>query len=269
MIRFRLRLWFVVVLWGTVAPGRAEALWLVPERFAATPGASLRASVAAGETFAPEASPVAARRVREFGGILTGDPLVNTAVAANGDPAARFSVTLTRPGIALLTVALKPELREIARPDVERHLREIHATDELRATWDDMVTADSWRETRAVRLKTYVRVGEPPADDRTWAQPSDGGLDIVPQRDPTASRVDDACSVLVTDAARPVVGAVVSFLSSGETREHVVVTDDHGRATAKLDAAGPWLIQTMALRRDGATRREWRAYVVALTLEAR
>lgn len=255
-----------------VGAARADVAWLQPERFAVTPGALLRIDAVTGSTFDTELKPVAARAVKELVATIANQPAPNGSTGgatAPGDAGARFSIILPRPGVAVVSVEMKPDTRELPRESVDRYLNEIHATDEVRREWDDMVAAEVWRETRVVRLKTYVRVGDPGSEDRSWAQPSDTGLDLIPQANPTALHENDALAVLVAEAGSPMSGAVVTYLSRGENREHVVVTGDDGRATAKLDAAGPWLIQTVDLRRDGATRREWRVRVVAATLDVR
>lgn len=259
----------MLALLANITLAHPDVVWLQPERFAVTPGAMLRFEAVSGANFGSERTPVPAGRVRELVELLGGQSLANGALPATADSVARFSVTLPRPGTAMTAVELKPQTLELPRNAVDRYLDEIHATDEVRSMWADMITAEEWREIRTVRVKTYFRVGEPTPDERAWLKPSETGLDLVPQTDPTALRASGDFPIMVTEGGRAVGGVVVSFLSQGETREHVVITDDNGRASAKLDAAGLWLIQTMELRRDGATRREWRARIVALTVEVR
>lgn len=245
----------------------AEVMWLQPERFAVTPGATLWVEVAVGSRFANGDGRIVSLGVRVANGALGGRPL--PAVSVSSTPAPRLNVTVPRPGVAALTVELHERCRDLPRVEVESYLRAIHATDELRSAWAEMPESRPWRERQSIRLKTFVRVGEPAEGDRQWAEPHDAGLDIVPECDPTALRNDEDLSVRVLRAGRPVGGAVLSFVSLGETREHVVVADEDGRVAAKLDAAGDWLVRGVVLRRVMADDHDWRSEVVALTVTVR
>jgi hypothetical protein len=65
------------------------------------------------------------------------------------------------------------------------------------------------------------------------------------------------------------VGFVLGYVSAGETREHVAVTDVDGRATAKLDTKGAWLVHGTDLRRVTAPDREWESDFTTMVVEVR
>ncbi len=67
----------------------------------------------------------------------------------------------------------------------------------------------------------------------------------------------------------PFAGFVLGFVATGETREHVVITDAQGRATARLDARGAWLVHGTDLRRATEPDLEWESDFVTLVVEAK
>jgi hypothetical protein len=266
---------------------RAETTWLQPERFSATPGAFLILQIRSSDVFgeledsARSRSPLRGAAngdraasvndptpmtVVEADAQLSGGPVALSASAVVG-AATQFSATLPRPGVAVVHASLKPELRTIPRDAVEHYVRAIHATDALRASWSEMPADAAWRELRTTRLTTFVRVGEPDAGERSWSVPLEAGVDIVPERDPTALHEDDVFTVRVVNDGKPAAGLVLAFLSKGESREHVVVTDENGRAESKLDAAGVWLVQCVDVRRVSGPDHDWATSVNAVTFE--
>jgi hypothetical protein len=164
---------------------------------------------------------------------------------------------------------LKPRLLELEPGKIEPYLREIHASESLRAAWAALPEPKRWRETYVKHAKTFVRIGEPAAGDRSWAQPLGLGLEVVPERDPTALGVGDTFAVRVLHAGEPLAGFVVGFVSAGETREHVVVTDGEGRAAAPLDVPGLWLVHGTFLRRATAAEREWDSDFTTLVVDVK
>lgn len=237
-------------------PARASDVWLQPERFAMTPGALLVVGLTRGEEFnGPEFS-IARDGVDRMVGSLGGEPLV-TGPALAGERALQFGVTMPRPGVAVLGAELKPQGVELTGEKPGIFLRAIHAREDVRADWAALPAPRRWRESRCESAKTFIRVGEPPGDDRSWATPLGLGLEIVPEQDPTLLRENAVLAVRVLRAGLPLGGFVVAFVSAGETRDHVRVTDDDGRASAQLDAPGLWLVRGTDLRRSTAAGREW------------
>jgi uncharacterized GH25 family protein len=111
---------------------------------------------------------------------------------------------------------------------------------------------------------------EPAAEERAWAEPLGLALEIVPERDPTTLRVGDALPVRVLRGGQPLAGFALGYVSSGETREHVAVTDAEGRATAMLDVRGTWLVHGTDLRRAvGAIDREWESDFTTMVVAVR
>jgi uncharacterized GH25 family protein len=186
------------------------------------------------------------------------------------DRTLRLAVTLTRPGVAVLGVELKPRDLELAPEKIETYFREIHAGDELRERWAAVPEPKKWRERYVKNAKTFVRVGEPAAEERTWAEPLGLALEIVPERDPTTVKEGEALPVRVLRGGKPLAGFLLGYVSAGETREHVAMTDADGRASAKLDARGVWLVHGTDLRRtESNLEREWESDFTTMVVEVK
>ena len=235
-----------------VVVARGADAWLKPERSAATPGATLDFVV----TSTDELENIGLDKFKAMFGRLGGDELRMGAVGAWGR-FLRFPVTFLRPGVAVFGVELQSRLVEVEPENVESYLREVHAGDDLREAWEAIAPPRRWRERNVKYAKSFVRVGEPAEGDRSWNTPLRFALEIVPEVDPTNLQVGSEFAVRVLRDGEPAIGLVLSYVSDGETHEHVVVTDRDGRARAKLDLRGPWLVRGSEFRRSKYPDRIW------------
>lgn len=258
--------------WGCVALAigglRAHDTWLQPERFAVTPGAMLAFDLTSSDGFVGFQTAIKPERVARMVARLGGAELTPGALAAT-EKTLRFPVTVGRPGVMVMGIELKARLLELEPDKIETYLREIHASDELREAWTAVPAPRRWRESYVKHAKTFVRVGEPAAEERAWAEPLGLALEIVPERDPTALKEGDALPVRVLKGGKPLAGFALGYVSAGETREHVAVTDADGRATATLDARGVWLVHGTELRRVVAADREWESDFTTMVVEVK
>jgi hypothetical protein len=253
---------------GLAFVARAHDTWLQPERFAATPGALLELGLTSGDGFNGPDTAIKPDRIALVRGRLAGEAIALPS-PTEGGKTLTFSATLPRPGVAVIGVELKPRVLELAADKIEPYFREIHAGDVLRARWAAIPEPRQWRESYVKSAKTFVRVGEPAAGERAWAEPLGLRLEVMPERDPTALREGDELPVRVLRGGVPLAGFTIAFVSAGETREHVVVTDDEGRARATLDARGAWLVHGTDLRRSTAAELEWESDFTTMVVEAR
>lgn len=246
----------------------AEDTWLQPERPTATPGATGRLSLTSAAGFNGAETAIKPEGVARMTCVLGGEPLV-LAVTGEGERTLEFAAAWGRPGVAVAVVELKPVVRELAAEAVERYFREIHAGEALRAEWAAVPEPRRWRERVVKSGKCFVRVGEPAAAERAWTAPVGSPLEIVPERDPTMLRVGDELPVRVLRRGAPAAGLALSYVSAGESREYVVFTDAEGRARARLDLAGAWIVRGVELRRMAETELEWESDFATMVVEVR
>lgn len=260
------RFWVCVALAAVAL--RAHDTWLQPERFAVTPGATLAFDLTSSDGFVGFQMPIAPERVARMVARL-GSAELKPGALASTEKTLRFPVTVDRPGVMVMGLELKARLLELEPDKIETYLREIHAGDDLREAWASVPAPRRWRESYVKHAKSFVRVGEPPAEERAWAVPLGLALEIVPERDPTALKEGDALRVRVLRGGQPLAGFALGFVSAGETREHVAVTGADGRATATLDARGVWLVHGTDLRRVMSTDREWESDFTTMVVEVK
>lgn len=247
----------------------AHDTWLQPESFAATPGASLALDLTSADGFVGFQSPIPPDRVARTVARLGGAEL-SLSAAAETAQTLRVAAVLPRPGVAVVGVELKPRDLELEPDKIEGYFREIHAGDDLREQWTAVREPKKWRERYVKHAKSFVRVGEPGAGDRAWAEPLGLALEIIPERDPTTLKEGDTLPVRVLKGGRPLPGFVLGYVSAGETRDHVAVTDAAGRASATLDVRGVWLVHGTELRRtEGNKDREWESDFTTMVVEVK
>ena len=260
--------WLLGLTVGLVA-AEAREMWLQPERFAATPGATLLLDLTSADGFGGLGTAIPRERVARTCGRL-GAAELTLGVGTAAERSWQFPVTLTQPGVAVVGVELHLRLLELEPEKIETYFRAIHAGDDVREVWAAVPVPRRWRENQGMHAKTFVRVGEPATEERAWAEPLGLALEIVPERDPTTLRVGDALPVRVLRGGQPLAGFALGYVSSGETREHVAVTDADGRVTAMLDVRGTWLVYGTDLRRAaGAIDREWDSDFTTMAVEVR
>lgn len=247
-------------------PSWAHDTWLMPERFAATPGATLKFDLISAAGFTGPESAIKPDRV-ERALYRLGSELTDLGVAGPTEKTLVFTATFARPGVAVVAVDLKPKLLELSPDKIEIYFREIYAGEAVRATWKAISEPRRWRERYSKHTKTFVRIGEPGAEENGWAQPMGAALEIIPERNPSILRVGDVLSVRVLKDGVPVAGFALGFVAAGEIREHVIFTDSEGRAQATLDAPGAWLIHGTDLRHVVSDELEWESDFVTMTID--
>lgn len=262
-----MRMLRLLLLLPLSAVARDDELWLRPEQRVVAPGAAAILIPAYFNGMERLDAPVIDADVKAGETRLAGEtvPLVNAARSKE----IAFAIPLPRAGVATIVLELQPAVREVAEQDIERLLRSRHAGDMLRAEWEQLAAPRRWTESLVRAAKTFVRVGEPPASDRSWAEPLGTSIELVPERDPTALRAGELFPVRVFQGGAPLAGAVVGFVSEDESHEHVVVTDEDGNAGAPLEIAGLWRVRAVSVRRATASSRVWDTWLATLLVEVR
>jgi hypothetical protein len=263
----RVHVFTAVVAFGfaTAGAARGDVTWATPESQAVTPGAMLSVSIVRAAEFGGIGVALPSTVVREVTNSVAGQPVLSGSFAVTGN-VLRFSVTLPRPGIGVFAITLKPTRVEIPTERVERHLRTLYASDDVRAEWRTFPAGSAWRELRTERVKTFVRVGQPASGDHSWTKAAVSGFEIVPDSDPTSLRSGEVFRVRVLGDGRPRAGCIVAFESQDQSREHVATTDEDGHAGASLDTAGTWLVRAIAVRRADEPQCDWKTDVAAMTV---
>jgi hypothetical protein len=265
-MKARLRGLFGVFL--MISAGYSRETWLAPERFTATPGATLRFELMRSESFYGSEGMWPVGAVLNTRGTLAGEA-VSLGPVTGGEKKVSFSATLSRPGLAVVWAEMEPAIVEREPEQAVAHLLRSHVGEADRAILMDGQPRQVWRERVSVRAKTAVYVGEPDSSDKSWSQPITDGLDLVVVGTVNEYRVGDALLVKVQRTGLPAEGLAVGFVLAGEGRESVVFSGAEGEATVRLDASGMWLIYCRHTRRSSEADVDWVTEFVTLVIEAK
>ena len=246
-------------------PARAHDTWLIPDQFRLAPKATVTLDITSGMEFpkldvGPKPDRVPSVKCRLAG--TTVDITDKSAVTG----ALRFKGDLSEVGVATLWVTSQPRTIDLKSGDVEHYFEEISASEALRKQWAEMKEPRRWRETYTKHSKTFVRVGEP-KDDRSWAEPAGTGLEIVPEKDPTALRPGDEFPVRVLRNGKPLPEFALNAVAAGEVKGETHRTDADGRVTFMLAKAGRWLLRGTDIRKATGADADWESDFATLTLE--
>jgi len=245
--------------WASIAAGHDT--WLLPARFDLPAGGRIVLDLTSGMGFPASGSSVQAARLAATGLRIAG----RTMPLDTGNPdntALSLSVRASGTGVAALWIATRPRTLSLAPTEVQEYLREIGAREEVESRWRRQ---QRWRETYVKLAKTYVRVGQPTAD-QSWREPVGLALEIVPLADPTTLLVGSELSVRVLRYAKPLPRFSVSAVSSATNEPVMRSTDGDGRAVFALDRPGPWLLRGTLIEPSSSPDADWQSVFATLTV---
>jgi hypothetical protein len=176
----------------------------------------------------------------------------------------RYVWTPRQPGIATISVALKPRTLELEPKLIEEYLGEIRADSTVRAQWNSVPAPRRWRESYTKYATSFVRVGRS-GQDASWKSPTGLDFEIVPESDPTALTAGDKLPIRVFLNGAPLAGFPVGARREGGSADAFVTTDASGRASVPLPKQGRWLLFGTHLRRTNEPGLEWRSDFVTMT----
>ncbi len=245
----------------------AHDTWLMPEKFQVAPGTKTTLELTSGMAFpALETGPKRAR-VESANCRLAGQMLAIEDISEQPE-SLRFVSEIPQAGIAVFWVVFPPKDIELKPEQVHEYLEEIGATSALLKEWKEM-KPQRWRELYAKHQKTFVRVGHPPAEDKSWSEPVGVALEIVPEQDPTALRAGEEFVVRVLKDGKPFPDFPLNAVAGGATKGETRRTDSEGRVTFRLEKAGPWLLRGTEVRRSTRAEADWESDFTTLTLEVK
>jgi uncharacterized GH25 family protein len=260
---------FLSVILGLALPlpALAHDTWLLARSGAVAPGTAVTLDLTSGMAFPANETAIKPERISRAAVRLAGD----TAELKDRSAAAKslqFTARLAKPGVATLWVELAPKSIDLTPDQVKEYLDEIGATEAVRSAWQGMPEPRRWRELYSKHAKTYVRVGEP-AEDRSWSEPVGMGLEIVPEKDPTALRPGEELPVRVLRNGQPFPSFAVGLVRQGDAHGVLKTTDGEGRASFPIGQAGRWLLRATDVRRSTKPEADWESDFATMTFEVR
>jgi uncharacterized GH25 family protein len=262
----RARLSLILALLLT-APSLAHDTWLLARSGAVAPGTVVTLDLTSGMAFPANESAIKPERVARAAVRLAGETsdLKDRQTAAKS---LELTARLSKPGVASLWVELAPKSIDLTPEQVKEYLDEIGAPEAVRRAWQEMPAPRRWRELYSKHAKAYVRVGEP-EDDCSWAEPVGMGLEIVPEKDPTALRPRDELPVRILRNGAPFPSFAVGLVRQGDAHGVLKTTDGQGRATFPIGQSGHWLLRATDVRRSTKAEADWESDFATVTFEVR
>jgi uncharacterized GH25 family protein len=247
----------------------AHETWILPSTMRVATGHPVTLSLTSGMAFPADDFAIDPKRIARAEIRLNGN-IEQLRGARARSTALRYAWTPRAPGVATIAVELAPKTLELPPNLIEEYFQEIHAGPTIRAQWDSIAEPKKWRESYIKHATSFVRVGAPKGRaDSSWASPVGLGLEIVPERDPTALVEGDALAVRVLRGGAPLSGFAVGARREGQAGESFVTTDATGRVSVPLPQAGRWLLFGTDLRRAKEPALEWRSDFVTATIGVR
>ena len=256
-----------VALFGSATLVAAHDTWLLPSSMRVPVGRTVALSLTSGMAFPADDFAIDPKRIARAEIRLNGK--VEQLRGGRSRPTSlRYTWTPRAPGVATIAVELAPKTLTLEPKLIEEYFQEIHAGPSIRAQWDSIPMPKQWRESYVKHATSFVRVGAPKGDS-SWALPVGLGLEIIPERDPTALVAGDVLPVRVLLHGAPLPGIAVGARREGQSSESFVPTDAAGRASVRLPRAGRWLLFGTDLRRAKEAGLEWRSDFITTTIGVR
>jgi len=253
-----------------VAQAAAHDTWLISPSNVGRVGTPFRLDLTSGESFANddfaiEASRVSRAQVRE--GHFTRELPTPAATPLT----LRYMWTPKAPGVSTIGIELHPKTLVLAPKLIEEYLGEIDADSGIRATWKSLGDNQKWTESYTKHAMTFARITPAKPDsnwmaEKAWSKPMGLGLELVPERDPTALRGGDTLVVRVLRNGVALAGFSVGAIREGRSKAIFFRTDAAGRAAVVLDRGGLWLLNGTSLRRSTTGATVWESDFVTATL---
>jgi uncharacterized GH25 family protein len=251
----------------------AHDYWLRPERFLVSPGETTAVRLYVGDHLQMESErPFQAAMTARFQLVGVDDFRLDLAANAKDEQLPVATLAPPRAGTYLIAMERDWSYIEIEAPKFNDYLKHegLESILELRRKTGEF--DDVGRERYRRYLKALIQAGS--ETDATYALPLGHRLEILPQSNPSLSKVGDRLQVLVRFDGQPLAGAQVAALQrrGDQTHEQHLVTDAAGKLECQLDGAGMWLIRLVHMRRvndDPKVDWEsfWAAYSFALPAE--
>ncbi len=254
---------FLLALVGFAGVAAAHDTWILPASMRVRVGQPVALSLTSGMTFPKDEAPIAPARV-ERSEVRLGNEIDPLPRPTSAPRALRYIWTPRVPGVATIAIELAPRSLELKPAEVKEYFDEIHASPAIIAQWDSVPKPRRWRESYTKHAISYVRVGSA-GPDSSWKSAMGLGLEIVPERNPTAITAGETLPVRVLLNGSPLAGFSIGSRHEGRSRSAFVTTDASGRAVVRLPAKGRWLLFGTHLRRAHDPELEWRSDFVTMT----
>jgi hypothetical protein len=248
----------------------AHEFWMLPDHFAAAPGATVNLRLFVGQDFSGEQVGISAPLVAGLHHYAAGKSDDLTAQVPAAPPVGSIALRLAGAGTHLLSMDSHPSALRLA-PELFKAYLELEGLQGIIDARERAGTASlPSRERYRRNVKTLIQAGG--KRDATYATRTGQRLEIVPLQDPATARPGSPLGFQVYFDAQPVTGALVKFWnrSGGQLLALSQRTDDQGKVKLALPAPGVWMVSLVhMIATTDSTEFDWDSYWCNLTFALR
>ena len=248
------------------APLAAHDFWLSATPWAPAAGARVTVLANVGDHFPAGTDYTAPERVEQWRVLGPGGEVKVTRDFRRDGNSLAADVTLPSTGAYVAMVTIAARTAEMKGPSFTKYLQE-EGLDAVIAARQAAGDAEKAAKERYARYaKVAVRNGSGSGAHLT--RPVGLKAEFVPTTDPTSLHAGQPLTLQLLADGKPVAGAAITALGSGEGARLTGRTDGHGHVTLTLDREGAWLIRTVHMvtgAQAGAPEIDWDSYWVTLS----
>jgi uncharacterized GH25 family protein len=241
----------VAVLLAGSAATPAHDLFFRSGKYVLAPQASVVVDVLSG-TFSRSENAISRDRLAELA-LLTpiGRRTLDLEQWTEDDPKSTVRVTVEGGGTYVLGAAVRPRLLQLSGAEFNAYLKEEGLDDVVAARAEEKRLDEPSRERYSKYLKAIFQVGDAPTD--AHATPLGHAAEIIAEQNPYRLKPGDRLTVRCLVDGRPWARRVLLAggrrgTSDRRLPQQRLLTDEAGRATVELTAAGVWYVKLVAIR---------------------
>ncbi len=239
----------------------AHDLYLLPQKFRATPGEKILLSAHTGDGFPLSEHAIDPARLTSYPALPEGSWRMLGSATHATVPAPEKS--------GFFAISSKARFLEMEPHKFEAYLKEEGLNIPLALRQDKGESQAKSREMYSKYAKTYV-VGGNPSD--AFEKPLGLKIEFVPLADPAALKPGATLPVMLLFDGKPLAGVQVEAAVSQNPKAksaHKVVgrTDAQGRIDVRLTEAGKVRLHCVQMERVSAPTHEWESFWASLTFE--
>jgi uncharacterized GH25 family protein len=255
-----------LLIWSTA---QAHDFWIEARPFRAAPGDLVDVSLRVGEHFKGEPVGRTPERIARFVVVGAGET-ADVPGTEGRDPAGMFRAK--QEALYVIGYLSRPSFIELGAADFEAYLREEGLDNIIELRKQRNETDKPAKETYSRAAKSLVSAGPATSGfDRSLDFP----LEFIPESNPYAMKPGDSLQVRLLFQGKTLTGAAVAALSKNDPERRVQArTDEHGKASFRLDRPGLWMIKAVHMfpareefTDEGIRRADWESLWATLTFE--
>jgi uncharacterized GH25 family protein len=260
------RLLVITIALAASASLSAHDFWIEPTGFATDLGRVVGVKLRVGDDFHGDPVPRSDQMIDAF--VVVDANGRRQVVGRDGaDPAGLLRVTA--PGLMVIGYHSRPSPVTLPAAKFAQYLKEEGLETVLAARERSGASARDGREIFSRSAKSLVRSGAmaPGSGDRALGFP----IELVAERNPYELRTGESLPLRLTFRGAPLAGTlVVAYNQRSPYHKLSVRSDRDGRASFKIDEAGPWLVKAVHMvPAPGGANADWESFWASLTFEMR